>query len=219
MRALLLTSYYLVFRSLLMYTGIAVVIAALMLTFGDESMYAFVVILTLIFVAIPSLEILKHEGKSGYDKYVLTLPVSRKQVVMSQYLFYLVVVTLGAVLSILILNVYTSIVSESIHTSFFFSIVGPGIGLILILGATIFPLLYYFGFEKSDGILVAAAVFSLFASIGLEKSLNYSFNNVEVVSKTFQLETYLPIAIVSICIVFLLLSCLMTVVIYNKKEF
>ncbi len=36
-------------------------------------MHRFVAMLIILLIAMPALEIIKYEGKSGYDKYVLTL--------------------------------------------------------------------------------------------------------------------------------------------------
>lgn len=41
-----------------------------------------------LFAAIPALEVIKYESKSGYEKYVLTLPVTRSNIVQSHYFFY-----------------------------------------------------------------------------------------------------------------------------------
>lgn len=59
-----------------------------MFYFGDASMHRFVAMLIILLIAMPALEIIKYEGKSGYDKYVLTLPVTRNNIVQSHYLFY-----------------------------------------------------------------------------------------------------------------------------------
>ncbi len=89
MNALLLTSYYLVYRSLFMYIGISIFVAALVLGFGQESMHPFIVLLTLLLVSIPAMEVIKHESKSGYDKFVLTMPINRAHIVFGHYLFLL----------------------------------------------------------------------------------------------------------------------------------
>ncbi len=44
--------------------------------------------LSILLVVMPALDVIKYEGKSGYDKYVLTLPVNRRHIVQSHYLFY-----------------------------------------------------------------------------------------------------------------------------------
>lgn len=88
MNALLLTSYYLVYRSLFMYIGISIFVAALVLGFGQESMHPFIVLLTLLLVSIPAMEVIKHESKSGYDKFVLTMPINRAHIVFGHYLFF-----------------------------------------------------------------------------------------------------------------------------------
>ena len=51
-------------------------------------MYRLIATFIILFAAIPALEVIKYESKSGYEKYVLTLPVTRNNIVQSHYLFY-----------------------------------------------------------------------------------------------------------------------------------
>ncbi|WP_345719751.1 ABC-2 transporter permease [Bacillus velezensis] len=59
-----------------------------------------------LFVVMPALEVIKYESKSGYDRYVLTLPVSRTNMFKATMSFILIVV-IGAVISYGIFLVYS----------------------------------------------------------------------------------------------------------------
>ena len=87
MKGLLLTNYYLIHRSFLTYTALAIVISAVIFYFADPSFYRIIAMLIILLMAMPALEVIKLESKTGYDKYVLTLPISRKNVVQSHYIF------------------------------------------------------------------------------------------------------------------------------------
>lgn len=156
MRGLLLTNYYLVYRSFFTYTGLAILVSAVIFYFGDASMHRFVAMLIILFVVMPALEVIKYESKSGYDRYVLTLPVSRTNIVQSHYVFYLLVVVIGAVLSYGVFFVYSLGSDEPIDS--IFNIVSFGTFIVLFAGAIVYPLLYMVGPEKSDAIVIGGAM-------------------------------------------------------------
>ena len=103
-------------------------------------MHRFVAMLIILFVVMPALEVIKYESKSGYDRYVLTLPVSRTNIVQSHYFFYLLIVVIGAVISYGIFVVYSLGSDEPIDG--IFNIVSFGTFIVLFAGAIVYPLLY-----------------------------------------------------------------------------
>lgn len=169
MTGLLLTNYYLVYRSFFAYAGIAVLVSGLMFYFGDASMHRFVAMLIILLTAMPALEIIKYESKSGYDKYVLTLPVTRNNIVQSHYLFYFFVAMVGALLSYGIFYIYDLISDTPMDN--IFKIVSLGTFIVLFAGAIAYPLLYMIGPEKSDAIVIGGAIGGLFAAIGLQGAI------------------------------------------------
>jgi ABC-2 type transport system permease protein len=115
MRGLLLTNYYLIHRSFLTYTALAIVISAVIFYFADPSFYRIIAMLIILLMAMPALEVIKLESKTGYDKYVLTLPVSRKNVVQSHYVFYFFIVVSGTILSYGVFFMYSFISKSAVE--------------------------------------------------------------------------------------------------------
>ncbi|AIC93055.1 ABC-2 transporter permease [Shouchella lehensis] len=218
MNALLLTSYYLVYRSLFMYVGISIFVAALVLGFGQESMHPFVVLLTLLLVSIPAMEVIKHESKSGYDKFVLTMPVNRAHIVFGHYLFYLAVLAIGIVITTVTFFVYFIVVEES-YMQLLVQI-APSIMLVLLIGALIFPLLYLLGPEKSDGVLIVAAGAAILVSFLMERVVSnlvferLAFNEAETSSMVVYSLTFVLIGLI-----LYILSFLIALSVYKRKEF
>ncbi len=99
MKGLLLTNYYLVHRSVLSYIFIASLVAFVLLWFSSEKSLPIAIMIILLLTSLPSLEIIKKENSSGYDRYVLTLPVSKKNIVTSHYIFYFVNSSIGVIVS------------------------------------------------------------------------------------------------------------------------
>ncbi|MEC0902390.1 MULTISPECIES: ABC-2 transporter permease [Bacillus] len=216
MRGLLLTSYYLIYRTFLMFMAVAILGAGLIFYFGDASMYNLIAVCTILFAAIPALEVVKHESKSGYDKYVLTLPVTRGNIVQSHYFFYFLVVIIGTLLSCGIFYVYGLISGATIDDSIFKGI-SLGIFIILNAGAISYPLLYVFGAEKSDAITIGSACGGLLAYFGLQGVIGYLIEQLPL--SNLSPVIYISILYTIFGVIIYILSFLISILIYHKKEF
>lgn len=217
MRGLLLTNYYLVYRSFFAYTGLAILISAVIFYFGDASMHRFVAMLIILFVVMPALEVIKYESKSGYDKYVLTLPVSRTNIVQSHYVFYLLVVVIGAVISYGVFFVYSLGSDDRIDG--ILNIVSFGTFIVLFAGAIVYPLLYMIGPEKSDAIVIGGAMGGLFATFGLQSVVGYVAEQLSPSFLHINPSLYVPIIYLMIGVMLYLISFFIAAAIYHKKEF
>ncbi|MGG0458959.1 ABC-2 transporter permease [Bacillus mycoides] len=214
MRGLLLTNYYLVYRTFFTFMGIAILGAGLVFYFGDASMYRFIAMFTILFAAIPALEVIKYESKSGYDKYVLTLPVTRSNIVQSHYLFYFLVVIIGTLLSYGIFYVYGLVLDTPIDEGILKS-VSLGTFIILNAGAISYPLLYVFGAEKSDAITIGSAGGGLLATFGLQSLIGYLMEQLSLSNSSL----YVPIIYTIFGLIIYILSFFVSVFVYKKKEF
>lgn len=215
MAGLLLTNYYLVYRSFLAYTGIALAAAGLLIYFGDITMYRLAAMLIILLMAMPALEVIKVEAKTGFDKYVLTLPVSRIHIVQSHYFFYLFVAILGIALSHIVLYIYGEMSGTGIGN--IFSIASWGTFIVLFAGAIAFPLLYLFGAEKSDSIVLGGSMGGLLVLMGLQ-------GFVDMLMKGLSLSTMDPTLLAAtiylvIGLVLYVISYFVALYLYRKKEF
>ncbi|MED0872986.1 ABC-2 transporter permease [Bacillus mobilis] len=215
MRGLLLTNYYLVYRTFFMFMGIAILGAGFVFYFGDASMYRLIATFIILFAAIPALEVIKYESKSGYEKYVLTLPVTRNNIVQSHYFFYFSVVIIGTVLSYGIFYVH-GLVSDTPIDDIFKS-VSLGTFIILNAGAIAYPLLYVFGAEKSDAITIGGACGGLVTYFGLQSVIGYLIEQFPMSNLNSIL--YVSILYTIFGVIIYIFSFVISVFIYRKKEF
>src|SRR5699024_12733129 len=109
-------------------------------------------LLIIMIILVSSLEIKKMESRSGYVKYVLNLPVSRSNIVQIHYIFNFLVVIIIAILSYGMIYVYDLVSVTTIDG--IFNSVSMGTFTVLVAGAIIYPILYIFGSEKSDAIVL-----------------------------------------------------------------
>ncbi|PFC44028.1 hypothetical protein CN300_15830 [Bacillus thuringiensis] len=216
MRGLLLTNYYLVYRTFFMFMGIAILGAGFVFYFGDASMYRLIATFIILFAAIPALEVIKYESKSGYEKYVLTLPVTRSNIVESHYFFYFLVVIIGTLLSYGIFYVYGLVSGTPIDEGIFKS-VSLGTFIILNAGAIAYPLLYVFGAEKSDAITIGGACGGLVIYFGLQSVIGYLIEQFPI--SNLNESVYVSILYIIFGVIIYTFSFFISVFIYRKKEF
>lgn len=216
MRGLLLTNYYLVYRTFFMFMGIAILGAGFVFYFGDASMYRLIATFIILFAAIPALEVIKYESKSGYEKYALTLPVNRSNIVQSHYFFYFLVVIIGTLLSYGVFYVYGLVSGTPIDDGIFKS-VSLGTFIILNAGAIAYPLLYIFGAEKSDAITIGGACGGLVTYFGLQSVIGYLIEQFPI--SNLNSSVYVSILYTIFGVILYIFSFFISVFIYRKKEF
>ncbi|WP_010529327.1 ABC-2 transporter permease [Lentibacillus jeotgali] len=210
MKGLLLTNYYLVYRSILAYIGLAILVSGVILYFAGAMVSGIAALLIILLMTLPSLEVIKTESKSGYDKYVLTLPVSRKNIVQSHYIFYFSVVIIGAFLSYGVIYAYDLFSDTPVDG--IFNTVSIGFFIVLFAGAMIYPLLYIFGAEKSDAIVLGGGFVGLFVHFGVRYLLNQFTLSIDP-------SLYISLVYIILGIIIYILSYFIAVFIYNRKEF
>ncbi|MCY1571761.1 ABC-2 transporter permease [Staphylococcus pettenkoferi] len=146
MKGLMMNHWALSKKSVCIYLPIAVVICVLF-NIGQQGMTGG--FLPCYLLAIIALDNLKNEKGSDWPKLALTLPLNRKMYVQSHFLFYLLLAVTGGVL----VFVVTSILQVSIIEGFIALFIGVGITAQLTL---MYPLMYKYGSENSNGIMMLA---------------------------------------------------------------
>lgn len=147
-----------------------------------------------------------YDEKNNWDRYALTMPLSRKDMVLSRYilgLIFALVAFIIAMASSLLLNKDSLLENIAMNLG--------TLGFVMLLTAIIFPILFKFGVEK--GRILMMIIFMAPTGIILLLS-NYGIQLPdEKTMKTFLY--YSPIAVIIIFI----LSLFISISIYNKKEF
>ena len=154
-----------------------------------------------------------YDQHAKWDLFSQTLPVSRKQLVMSKYVLGIISIVAGAILAIL-LNVAVLLV-KSLEVDIWYLILANSlIALVALLYLSILiPLVYKFGVEKSRLLtIVVLAIPSVLAIV-----LSNAGVSIPV------LDEITPAIVVAIGLVFvvcvMLISYVISVRIYMNKEF
>ncbi|WKY43837.1 ABC-2 transporter permease [Eubacteriaceae bacterium ES2] len=159
-----------------------------------------------------------NDEMAKWDAYALTMPVTRRAVVASKYLLFIILTSIGGII------LMTSILASFLyHNDINLTEAELSVLLMLLLSilldSTLIPLIFSFGFVKGrfvlflGGILPCGLIMTLSTLIGLEQVVWMNW-----------LERYLNISMLLIGIIFI--SCVymycsyrIAVMIYEKKEF
>ena len=154
-----------------------------------------------------------YDQHAKWDLFSQTLPVSRKQLVMSKYVLGIISIVAGAILAIL-LNVAVLLV-KSLEVDIWYLILANSlIALVALLYLSILiPLVYKFGVEKSRLLTIVVLAIPSVLAIVLSKA------GVSIPV----LDEITPAIVVAIGLVFvvcvMLISYVISVRIYMKKDF
>lgn len=218
MKGLLYTNFYLVHRSFLVYTLIGIGLAFFSLNAIGGEYLIFAAIAALVTMTLPVWEILKAEAQSGYNKYILTLPVRRKQIIQSYYLIYFLVVVIGIMLFLGTFYVYGLFSKVSFDLSLLRTIALVILSL-LVMGGIVFPLILILGEEKSDFIVLISMIFMAIVVNLIRLGVDYLIEQPPLEKFNIDSVLHAPFILLLLGILIFLLSCFLSCFIYHKKEF
>ncbi len=186
-------------------------IAALyfMLSFMMDNADIFVGMIVIMF-AITTVTSFAYDSQSGWDTYVNTMPVSRRDVVLSKYLLSLVLILAGGLMAVLMGWVNGLIrnignFSETLLTAYAVCAVG------LLFISILLPFIYKFGVERARVIIIAVVAVPVAAGFALSQTGALPQISEQTVT---QVLWFLPL-IVLVCGI---LSFGISSAVYRKKE-
>ena len=215
MKGLLLDNLYKSIRSMKL-LGILVLIAGIaLLISGNGTFMEIFVYISITALSATAVSSMRKDIDVSWNKYELTLPVTRNMIINSRYICYLLWVVVGVVIAALF-----TILSVVAHGNVFFaygfrdviSLFSLGVGIAVTVGTLYYPFAYLFGADRSEALLLISAI----GSVGLVVVLVWIVNNV------FGTDTghyYLRLTVfVSAYILLYIVSYLATRKIFNGKE-
>jgi hypothetical protein len=181
----------------------------IMLSFMMESESMFTGMIVIMF-AITSVTSFAYDSQSGWDVYVHTLPVTRKDVVTSKYLLSYLLALTGGLLALLMgwINGLLKNISNFTETLIAaYALFAVGIIFISIL----LPLVYKFGVERSRVIVLAVIALPTAAFLVLAQTGTVVAPDEQTIR---QVLLFSPVVVI-VCGV---LSFMISHTIYRRKE-
>lgn len=211
MKGLFINNFYSSIGNIKLFLTIVLAAAAFVLVTGNPTAQELFVYITITALSINGVVSSRKDAISNWNKFEITMPIKRKDIIKSKYMSYVFWLGIGTALAFVVTMVTILIHRNSnllYETSNFYSMFVLGIGISLFTGALFFPIAYIVGIDKSETILIISVLFAIGLAVIILTVLN-------------QFITYFIIRMVIfviICIVFFAVSYILTLGIYTKKE-
>ncbi len=158
-----------------------------------------------------AMTVMQKDATSKWNKFELTMPVRRRDVITARYISSLLYVLIGAamaLLSVMAFYLATGVLNpERMIYGFVF-----GFGFALSISTFMFPLLLLFGADKTETMMLISVMASLglfFGASAIATPILIDFENANLVFR---------VSYVAFCIVLFGVSYLLSCWIYKKKE-
>lgn len=166
---------------------------------------------------ILSITSFSYDDVAKWDKYVASLPITRKHIVISKYILFIMIALIGMLFSLLfniIINMYLN--PESLSGNIISIIITSysTLAISLILSSILAPFIYKFGVEKSRIILIVVYMVPVMAVMLIAKSNFFNMSN----STLELLYKILPAIIIVSPIIVVIISFFVSYNIYKNKE-
>lgn len=169
----------------------------------NNSMFGTMV--TLVFAMLP-ITALAFDEKANWDKYALTMPVSRSEIVMSKYILGIISSLFATLLNFIAqILLGTKINDDSLIAIFAIFSVS------LVFFSLLLPIMFKFGVEKGRMLMLVVLMLPTLLVLLLKNYLNITLTQ-DLLNKMMYGLPLLAIALI-------ILSMLLSIIIYKNKEF
>lgn len=174
----------------------------------------FMLIISMLIIFIISINTFSFDKENNWNKYALTMPVSRRDIVRAKYMLNIIGLLLGSILGFLLTLIGNFFYKIDLDFNNFINILIISMAFFLILSAIDLPTLFKWGTNKGK-IVLMIVLFTLIAIIFqiIEKAYNYILN----ISSIDTIKLNLLIILISILIYFI--SYKISLYIMSKKEY
>lgn len=160
-----------------------------------------------------------YDETNKADRYILTLPLTKKEVVLSKYILVICSTVIGSIIGMILSYIITFTISKQMPNIEEIISVGLGgiLGIGLVEGIQI-PCVYKWGAEKGRiQMVIVTALVGLLAGgiifIGEKANIQLPANNILNI-----LNTFLPLIFIGLTIIIYYVSYRVAYKIYDKKE-
>lgn len=212
MKGLFLNTYYSSIGNMKLFSLLVLAAAAVVVATGNPTAQELFVYLTVTALSVNAVVSSRKDASSKWNKYEITMPLRRKEIIQCKYLSYGFWVMAGTAFA-LVITVVTLILHKGSNLPYgvsnLFSVFVLGIGISILTGSLFYPLSYLAGIEKSETILFISILSAIGISIAVLNLLNRFLD-----SAVWRILLFMAFYLVLFGI-----SYLLTYFIYSKKEF
>ncbi len=163
-----------------------------------------------------------YDEMAKANKYILTFPLTKKEVVLSKYVLQFLLTITGAALGMILSLIISLVLGKEIPN--FIDLISIALGGMLGIGlveSIQIPCIYKMGAEKGRIYMFIATVVIAFAAGAIimlgEKVINIFSINLDFINN--MLETFFPLVLLILVLLEYFVSYKISYKIYSKKEF
>lgn len=191
-------------------TFFVLIIFFILAMFQNSSAASFTSVINAVFTMMITTTI-SYDNLAKWDKYALTMPITRKEMVLSKYICSIIFNLIGLVLGIVIVFAMGIVRNNLNITEIFISAISSAIVMIIFI-SLMFPLVYKFGVEKFRIFLILIFMIPVFFILALRNMTNVG----KLIDKWL---IYIIISVPVIAVIGFVLSYFISIKIYENKEF
>ncbi|AGY75661.1 ABC-2 transporter permease [Clostridium autoethanogenum] len=172
---------------------------------------------TILLASMLVINTMSYDNTAKWDKYALTMPVTRKGVVLSKYLVSIIVSLIGAAIAVA-LCFAQGIYRHNLDAMEILTVTGIVLAIGFLFISFMLPIVYKFGVEKSR-IFIFVIFIIPFAVImvGRSKFAKLKLSPLAVQYMNIILQ-YLPVILLLITILIMVVSYSISVKVYSNKD-
>ena len=216
MQGLLKNHYYKIVSNLKILLIFIVLVGVLILIFGDgdETLLVNFVYLTVIGLPFISSISLRKNGSGKWNKYILSLPIKRCEIIKSVFMTQLITVVIGSILSMGLFAASFTLYGFSFYRYVdVLLLFSAAVGIILIMNSIFLPISYLDSNDRTEAISIISLLVSVAIMIGLITVTNILLGK----PSNTQLVIFSIVTMVLSGVAFVL-SCFFTIRIYSKQD-
>lgn len=212
MSGLLVKEYYTLHRYIKQYILLFIFFGALTVYMDSVIYFQAMVTMSMCMLVFTGMS---YDSTAGWDKYVMTMPVSRKDVVRSKYIICVIyaatAIVVSGIFSIIINRIYPM---EDVGLMLMTIMAMTLLCLIFIIYSILLPMIFKLGVEKTRILMIAVIMIPVFAILGTAEYMPES-----VLDFIEQHAAIFGAAGVIMSVLIYCISYFISVRIFSKKEF
>lgn len=183
---------------------------------GGEGIFNMLPIMITLGFGMFSIASFNYDEAAKADRYIKSLPISSKEIVLSKYILTICATILGGILGILLAFIISSILAKEYDIEIIVSALGGILGMSIVEAIQI-PCIYKFGAEKARMQIFLVMVILFVIGALLVGGLIYWVQRLDI--ETMKIEALMPLIFAGFTALVYKVSYNISYKIYEKKEF
>lgn len=136
------------------YPLLIMVAVVAMMSFTSSVGVTFIPTMLMVFLMMLAVTVFSFDDASNWNRFAISLPLSPRQIVGARYIFALLLLGAGVVISVAVATVYGLVMGDMGVVPTTLGVVAGMLPALVLYNVVIFPIVYKFGAEKGRYIFI-----------------------------------------------------------------